>query len=306
VILNPRTINSQVGKLISLVLLAAPAAIPSQLHSNRLEFEVASIRENRQAVPWQDNRGNCGLNGMGSVNILAGGRLRAERALLACVIQGAYAVRPYQVVGGPDWVNSIHFDVDAKAANASATTEEVRLMLQALLADRFRLQLHKETRNIPAYVLSIAKGGTRLRPPTAGNCSKPGSLTATGGPTPPSAGKGPAPMIFPCGRMGGTGSPGGSRMDGGEVPIAELVRLLTLQLKRPVIDKTDLKGTFDIHLTYVGTNPLSAPPTTDEPSAQFGLTIFDAIEKQLGLKLEASRTPSDVLVIDGVQEPSQN
>ena len=96
-------------------------------------------------------------------------------------------------------------------------------------------------------------------------------------------------------------------MDGGEVPIAELVRLLSLQLKRPVIDKTDLKGLFDIHLTYVGTNPLSTVPTdAAEASAEFGLTLFDALEKQLGLKLEASRTASNVLVIDAVQQPSEN
>jgi uncharacterized protein (TIGR03435 family) len=106
--------------------------------------------------------------------------------------------------------------------------------------------------------------------------------------------------------VGGVGSPGGSRMDGGDVPISELVRLLSLQLRRPVIDKTDLKGTFDIHLTYVGTNGLTTSPTDGEASADFGLTIFDAIEKQLGLKLEASRAPSDVLVIDSVQEPTQN
>src|SRR5690348_17959035 len=73
-----------------------------------------------------------------------------------------------------------------------------------------------------------------------------------------------------------------SRMDGGDVAIAELVRLLTLQLKRPVIDKTDLKGTFDIHVTYLGTNPLSTLPTdTIEPSAEFGLTIFNALEQHV-------------------------
>src|SRR5262245_25753940 len=93
-------INSQIeGSLLALVLLVAPAATRPQLRSNRPEFEAASIKENRRVVPWQDNRENCGLNGIGAVNILPGGRVRAERALLTCLIQGAYVIRPFQVVG---------------------------------------------------------------------------------------------------------------------------------------------------------------------------------------------------------------
>src|SRR6476646_8600105 len=72
------------------------------------EFEVASIKVNVMNVPWQDTRENCGLNGMGAVNILPGPRLRAQRALLSCIIQGAYSLRSYQVLGGPEWINSVH------------------------------------------------------------------------------------------------------------------------------------------------------------------------------------------------------
>src|SRR5690242_16174748 len=115
--------------LISLVLIG-------MLLQASPQFEVASIKVNRRDVPWQDTPDNCGLNGMGSVNILAGGRMRAERTLLSCIIQGAYQVRSFQVIGGSDWMNSIHYDVEATAGfNASA--EQTRIMLQALLADRF-------------------------------------------------------------------------------------------------------------------------------------------------------------------------
>src|SRR5262249_2904563 len=107
-----------------------PIQIPSQ--SSRLEFEVASVKVNARDVLWQDTRENCGLNGMGSVNILSDGRVKAQRSLLSCVIQGAYVVRPFQILGGPDWINSIHYDVDAKATNGNATPEQLRLMLQTL------------------------------------------------------------------------------------------------------------------------------------------------------------------------------
>src|ERR1051326_7869934 len=109
--------------------------------SVRLEFDAASIKVNVREVPWQDTRNNCGLNGMGSVTILPGGRVRAQRALLSCVIQGAYVVRSFQVIGGPDWINSVHYDIDAKSDKADISAQQSREMLQALLADRFKLRL---------------------------------------------------------------------------------------------------------------------------------------------------------------------
>jgi uncharacterized protein (TIGR03435 family) len=295
--------------LTFLLIVTPPGARTSnqqQSQPHAIEFEAASIKENQREVPWQDNRDNCGLNGMGTVNILPGGRLRAQRALLACIIQGAYVIRPFQLAGGPSWVNSIHFDIDAKTTN-DATPQEMRVLLEMLLTDRFRLKLHRETRNIPGYLLSIAKGGAKLKRPIPGSCLKAGASPTKELPSAPAAGQPPQPLLFRCGAMGGAGSPAGSRMDGGEVPITELVRLLTLQLKRPVIDETSLTGIFDIHLTYLGTNALSTSSTDSADSpADFGLTIFAALEKQLGLRLESSMVPTEVLVIDSVQRPNQN
>src|SRR5262249_21340654 len=136
--------------ILTIAALAATQTI-------RLEFDVASIKINNQTVPWQDTRDNCGLNGMGSVNILPGGRLRVERALLSCIIQGAYSIRAFQVIGGPGWINTVHFDIDAKAGNANSSPEQVRTMLQTLLADRFRMRVHRETRQLPVYALTIAQ-----------------------------------------------------------------------------------------------------------------------------------------------------
>ena len=270
------------------------------------EFEVASIKVNRRDVPWQDRRNNCGLNGMGTVDFFAGGRVRAQRALLCCIIQSAYSVRAFQVLGGPEWITSIHCDIDAKAATSNASTEQIRTMLQSLLSERFKLKLHKETRQLPIYVLTVSGGGSKLRPPKPGGCLKPGTSAAQSSPPVlPPAGQAPAPLVFPCGRTGGVGSPGGSRMDGGEVPISELVRLLVNQLRQPVIDRTGLPGTFDIHLTYSGTNPLNASPA-GEATPDSGPTLFDALQQQLGLKLQASKGPTEVLVIDTVQKATEN
>lgn len=96
-------------------------------------------------------------------------------------------------------------------------------------------------------------------------------------------------------------------MDGGDVPLSELVRLLVNQLHRPVIDRSSLKGTFDIHLACAGTNPLAASPLglADVPTDS-GPTIFDALQEQLGLKLESAKGPVEVLVIDSVQKPTEN
>jgi uncharacterized protein (TIGR03435 family) len=295
------------GLVIAMVFAIGLECTQTAASQATAEFEVASIKVNVMEVPWQDTRQNCGLNGMGMVSILPGPRVRAQRALLSCIIQGAYSLRAYQVIGGPDWINSIHYDIDAKATNSTATPDQTRLMLQALLRDRFMLKAHQETRDLPLYKLTIAKGGVKLQPPKEGGCIKPGVPHELSMPAPPPPGQAPAPMVFRCGGMGGAGSFGGSRMDGGDVPISEFIRLLSLQLHLPVIDKTGLKGTFDIHLTYAGTRPLSTSLTPgDATPADSGPTIFDAIQEQLGLKLESSKGPTAVLVIDSAQKPSEN
>jgi uncharacterized protein (TIGR03435 family) len=100
--------------------------------------------------------------------------------------------------------------------------------------------------------------------------------------------------------MGGVGSPGGSRMDGGDVPISELVRLLVNQLHQPIIDRTGLTGTYDIHVAYAGT------VRSTESAADIAPTLIDALEEQLGLKLQPSKGPTEVLVIDSIQMPAEN
>jgi uncharacterized protein (TIGR03435 family) len=277
------------------VTSALPQAPPTSA------FEVASIKMNIRDVPWHDTRENCGLNGMGFVNILPGGRVRAERALIPCILAGAYNLRPFQIVGGNDWVNSVHFDIEAKSADATINQERVRGMLRNLLTDRFRLKVHAETRQLPIYVLSVAKGGSKLQPPKKGSCLAPADRTLGEAPAPPPPGQPPAPFIRPCGGVGGTGAPGGSRIDGGQVPMSDLVRFLTNILRRPVIDKTNLVGIYDIHVAYAGTNTLATDNSSDT-----GPTLFTALEEQSGLKLESTKGPVEVLVIDHAEKPDAN
>src|SRR5262249_40420842 len=106
------------GLLIAIVGGIGVQSAQTTASPTTAEFEVASIKVNVMDVPWQDTRENCGLNGMGMVSILPGPRVRAQRALLSCIIQGAYSLRAYQVLGGPEWINSIHYDIDAKATNS--------------------------------------------------------------------------------------------------------------------------------------------------------------------------------------------
>jgi uncharacterized protein (TIGR03435 family) len=292
--------------------ISVPSASPQTSPAIKPSFEVASIKVNIRDVPWLDTRENCGFNGMGSVNILPGGRLKAERALLPCIVAGAYSFQPFQVLGGPDWANSVHYDIDAKPGNTNTDQQQIRVMVQALLADRFKLKTHRETRNLPVYVLTVAKNGPKLQPPKGGNCFEPGSPRpsgATAPPTPPPAGQPPPPLVVPCGKVGIVQAPGGSRLDGEKAPISDLIRLLTILLHRTVRDKTGATGIFDIHVVYssplMGRDQAPAGPPLDGATDP-GVTMFSAMEQQLGLKLESAKGPVEVLIIDHAEKPSEN
>ncbi len=260
---------------VTAVMAALLIAVAPRAHaqSSRPEFEVASIKQE----PPGPNIGT------GFVRPLGGGRLTAEKALLRVLIWNAYRVRDYQVVGGPEWINSTRYNIEAKATD-NASSAELMLMLQSLLADRFNLKVHRETRNLPVYELRIATIISRLQR------SKPGSCHA-------------------CGVINGFISATSARINGEAVLVSELARVLGNMMGRPVFDKTALTGTFDIHLEFARDQVLQgfpaidvAPPTLDPA----GVTVFTAIQEQLGLKLESVRGPVEVLVIDSVQKPSEN
>jgi uncharacterized protein (TIGR03435 family) len=242
--------------------LSSPAS-HAQTPDRRAEFEVASIKPNHT-----NERMYFGLRG---------GSLTVRNISVQGLIQIAYGKRDFQIAGGPGWTHSECFDIDAKAERPGKATHD---MLKSLLASRFNLALHSETKNASVYSLVVARGGLRMK------LSADQSEPEKGG-----------PKELRVGRIAGEG-----------IPMYILTNLLANALGRAVINNTGLTGKYDIDLQYdpdsvqlpsEAGNGLSAADVLE-------LAIFTAVEKQLGLKLETGKAPQEILVIDHVERPSAN
>ena len=258
-------------------------------------FEVASVRPNKSG------------DGRVMIGIQPGGRFTATNVPLRMLIRQAYNLQDFQIVGGPGWIGSDRFDIAAKApdGNEQLPADQMRLMLQALLAERFRFAGHNETREMPVYALVKARADGKLGDkltPAAVDCAAARGRRAGGPPPgppgPPAQGQRPE-----CGMMMGPG-----RLLAGGMSTTELARSLSQLVGRVVTDKSGLTGGYDFELTYSpegiggGPPPLinGAPPAID-PNAP---TIFTALQEQLGLKLDTERGQVEVLVIDTVEQPT--
>ena len=208
-----------------------------------------------------------------------------------------------QVVGGPAWINSEGYDIDAKPP-ANTDPKQIWLMWQTLLADRFKLKLHRETRELPIYDLTVAKGGPKLPAAKAAGCVS----------FPPGTKPHPVPGKVDCGYVSGPYggfTSGLFRIMGRKVHVADLVRELISVLDRPVLDKTGYNGEFDLDLSFTPDDALKGFPYF-EPGAGGGSripnlpNIFAALEEQLGLKLTSAKGPVEVLVIDHAERPATN
>lgn len=200
---------------------------------------------------------------------LPGGRFRATSTWIKYVIQKAYDLKDYQVSGGPAWITSDRFDIDAKAGDSGAGEPQMRLMLQTLLAQRFQLRIRQETKEFPAYDLMAAKGGPRIR------ALKPGDKSD-------------------C------------RRDNSEIcglrMMPQLADFLTNAVGRPVFDKTETQGDYDLLLNfdvYEARNQVP-PPDYNKPA------LAIALREQPGLKLEPRKASLPVLVIESVHRPTEN
>jgi uncharacterized protein (TIGR03435 family) len=215
------------------------------------------------------------------------------------LIQRAYSVQGFQVVGGPAWIHTDGYDIEAKP-ESNSDQKQMWLMLRTLLADRFKLAMHSETRNLPVYDLQAVKGGPKLPAAQGGACSE----VLTG---PPEAGQRPAPPCGPGLLKSGTGL----SIEGISVSTPAFAKMLATLLGREVIDKTGFTGRFALHLEFalddalVGLPNPAGPDASGQP-ADARPTIRTAIQEQLGLRLQASTGPVDVLVIDHVERPTEN
>jgi uncharacterized protein (TIGR03435 family) len=241
------------------------------------KFEVASIKK---SAP----------NSETFMKAHPGGRLEISRATLMALTALAYRVQPFQVSGGPSWARSEYFTVNTKAAE-SPDEGRLFLMIQALLAERFALKLHFETREQPVYLLVTGRLGKR--PPT-------GLQASTGSCVKVDVAASPDPKA--CGSVG----MGLNHLEAQEISMPRLAEALTHALDRKVIDRTgrierfnvSLRWTADENQAIESSDAIALPPDTP--------AIFTALQEQLGLKLEPSKALIDLLVIDQAERPSED
>jgi uncharacterized protein (TIGR03435 family) len=326
------------GKVVLMFAAAAFAVVPllSQTSpKSKPSFEVISIK------PTAPNINFIRLGGA------RGDRYTVTGANLRMLLQNAYGrpsagipVGQLQIIGAPSWIDSDRWDVQATAdcTGGVLTREQVQLMLQAMMEERFELKAHMETRELPIYNLVVAKDGPKIKasadqtPPGIGPAGPPQPCSpATGapaGPPPPPpplpgqrGGPGDPNFVMPRGAILMMGDPSGQTMQAAAQPVTALVSLLQQQVGRPVIDKTDLKGLFDFKLRFsreglaAPTGPAGLPPPpppgaagpAPAPAAAADPvpSLFTAIQ-ELGLRLESSKGPVEVLVVESVQKPTEN
>jgi uncharacterized protein (TIGR03435 family) len=277
--------------LTGLVFAQSPAA--------RAEFEVASVKPNISG------------NNMIMIRPPVGGRFTATNARLKMLVGLAYKVQNFEILGGPAWINSDGYDISAKSTDTNAGIDQLRPMLQTLLEDRFKLKVHRETREVPVYALMAAKNGPKLPSAKEGGCT---AFTPNGPPPPP-----PAPGQFPPTPCGGFFM-GPGHLEGGKIGMEQLTGALSNILGRPVLDKTGFTGTFDVKLDFSpegtamagrgGFGPPGGPPEADASKKADAdnapASIFTVVQEQLGLKLESQKGPGSVLVIDSAEKASEN
>lgn len=219
------------------------------------------------------------------IGISPGGSFEAIGVRLSDLIQQAYNIRPFQLLGASGWMETDRYEIHTKDEKPGPSEPEIAKMseeqrnavrdqflakVQALLTDRFQLKVHRETREMPVYILNVAKGGSKLQ--TLPDDGKPGS-----------------------GLSSRRTDDGKREVIGQKLTAAGLARFLSGQIGRSIIDQSGLTGKYDFRLVW-------APDMGDTT----GPSLFTALQDQLGLKLDSSKAPVEVVVIDSVEKPSAN
>lgn len=305
--------------IIAVLNAQDPAAVPY----------VASVKKN--------------AGGLGAQMRIAPGMISANGVPVRLLMRQAFGqLQDFQLVGGPSWINSDRFDIEAKIEGGGPMSPQmIQSVLRQILEERFALKVHRETRELPVYALMLARSDGRLGPnlkPASPECTtmmttrgrgpapdgrggaapdaRGGIAVGRGGPPPDGRGGsgragGPLPDFdapAACGqRMGGFG-----RIRAGGTTMEQFATAISGTAQRVVIDKTGLTGYYDIALTYTpsgdqlpqGPPPPGAPPPP--PIDSDGPSFFTAIQEQLGLKLDNQRGPVEVVVIDSIEPPTEN
>src|SRR5688572_12751080 len=297
--------NGVQGSMPLLFVVLALASLAAQTSTDvkpgaRPSFVVASVK------PSSPVTGGPMFMTLGQ---RAGGRWMSQNASFIGIIRAAYPgfSLPGQIIGGPAWVTTERFDIDARAAG-EPTREVMADMLKELLADRFKLKVHSEIREVDVYALVLARPDGRLGPglrTPAVDCEaieaeRRKAIAAGAPPSQPPPGP-PKPGERPqCGALSSSMN-GVQRVATGGTVIGAVILPIQTVVGRPVLDRTGLTGRFDIELQFAGTGPLTNADTPDAPAS-----VFTAVQEQLGLKLEPRKEKMDVLVIDQIEMPTPN
>jgi uncharacterized protein (TIGR03435 family) len=288
-----------VSILLSLSIGSAAVALRAQAPGSGPMFDVVSIKRH---VPEDNSPSPTGM--LQRLN----GSLTISRVPVAMIITLAYPpLAATDIVGLPDWALGEFYEVAATASLANPTPDDRAAMVLAMLADRFKLQAHRERREVPTFDLVVARSDGKVGPglmPSANDCeavqaerlaAAAAAMRVSGSPPPPQRFDPDAPRPCLSALM-----PNGVR---GELTLATLAGMLRRPAGRLIVNKTGLIGWYQVTLTYdvsANQDPAQAAPPSDGPS------VFTAVREQLGLRLEPSRTERDVLVIDRLERPTEN
>lgn len=256
-------------------------------------YEVASIKL------AQSQR-----QGQQIINPTTTGKLVVRNCTLRALLQWAFFVPDFRIVGGPSWVSSTKYDVEARAATKAEgyTFEQIQQMIQSLLAERFNLKVRHETRTLPIFVLKVAQGGAKLKETSDSECSDPSIPLSLESTTPP------------CGAI----RMGMGVLFGSGVTMPILAQSLQRRFETVVLDETGLSDRkYNIKLAWnpdaaqnqPGTNIADSTGTAISNQASSIITdglLFNAVREQLGLDLSSRKGPVDVIVIDHAEPPSEN
>jgi uncharacterized protein (TIGR03435 family) len=243
----------------SILFLAVTFAQTPEAQSGPPRFEVAAIRPSN----FKELGGPSGIE-------TRRGLVRANNVTLKRTIAGAYGIGEYRILGGPAWAESDRFQIAAKA-DQPVGDELLNAMLQTLLAERFNLKLHRESRTGETFLLGIGKSGLKLQPASD------------------------APLSY---------NNGHGHLEATGVTMREFVEILSRDLSLPVVDRTGLTGAYNFTLRWNADRPRIAD--SDDAAADRRFEMSTAIAEQLGLKLKSQRMPIEMLVIDHAEKPSEN
>jgi uncharacterized protein (TIGR03435 family) len=270
----------------------APAQAPDP--NVPLYFEAASVKPNKSGEQGS------------SIRRQPGGRLTATNMPLRALITFAYQLQPFQLVGDPSWIRNENFDIVAKMEGDPAPVppgqgaDPLMLAMRTLLADRFTLAVHRETRELDIYALVVARPDGTLGPKLQRTTTDCEALMASRRGGPPPTPPGPdAPFL--CGMRGTFG-----RLSVNSMPMTVFANNLSQRMQRVVVDRTGLTGGWDFELTFAPeptAGPL--PPGVELPPADPNApSLVTAIQEQLGLKLQSTKGPVEVLVVDRIERPA--